>query len=148
MPITVPKEIEGIGAVLHKAGFEAHLVGGCVRDFIVGTEPKDWDIATNALPEDIQKLFPESVYENKFGTVGVKTDSVNPLYAVVEVTTYRTEGAYRDMRHPDEVQFVQSIQEDLARRDFTVNAMALRIQDSGFRIQVDVIDPFGGFADL
>ena len=146
MALTVPEEIGVIGTVLNGAGFEVHLVGGCVRDFLLGREPKDWDIATNALPEDVQKLFPDSVYENAFGTVGIKTGSENPLYAVVEVTTYRTEGAYRDMRHPDSVAFVKTIEEDLARRDFTVNAMALRIAEK--MTAKDVVDPFGGLADL
>lgn len=146
MLIKIPEEIIKIGAMLNKGGFEAHLVGGCVRDFLWGVEPKDWDMATNALPTDIQKLFSDSVYENKFGTVGVKTGSENPLYAVVEVTTYRTEGAYRDMRHPDAVNFVKTIGEDLARRDFTVNAMALPIR--GGMTAGDVIDPFNGIADL
>ncbi len=146
MALTVPEEIGAIGTALNGAGFEAHLVGGCVRDFLLGREPKDWDIATNALPEDVQKLFPDSVYENAFGTVGIKTGSENSLYAVVEVTTYRTEGAYRDMRHPDSVSFVKTIEEDLARRDFTVNAMAMKI---GEKMTVkDIVDPFGGLADL
>lgn len=146
MALVIPEEIKAIGATLAGAGFTAHLVGGCVRDFLLGKEPKDWDIATDALPEQVQKLFPDSVYENKFGTVGIKTGSENPLYAIVEVTTYRTEGAYRDMRHPDSVSFVKTIEEDLARRDFTVNAMALRIGEK--MTAKDIVDPFGGLADL
>lgn len=146
MQAVIPEEIKAIGAALAAAGFEAHLVGGCVRDFLLKKEPKDWDMATNALPEDIQKLFPDSVYENKFGTVGIKTGSENPLYAVVEVTTYRTEGAYRDMRHPDSVSFVATIEEDLARRDFTVNAMAMKFSET--MTAKDIVDPFGGLADL
>ncbi len=145
MDVRIPEEIKVIGAVLNKAGFEAHLVGGCVRDFLLKKEPKDWDMATNALPEDVQGLFPDSVYENKFGTVGIKTGSENPFYAVVEVTTYRTEGAYRDMRHPDSVAFVKTIEEDLARRDFTVNALALSVVEG---MAGKIIDPFGGLADL
>lgn len=148
MTLVIPEEIKAIGIALHVAGFEAHLVGGCVRDFLLGKEPKDWDIATSALPEDVQKLFPDSVYENKFGTVGVKTGSENPLYAVVEVTTYRTESAYRDMRHPDSVAFVKTIEEDLARRDFTVNALAFRIHESYILNHESVVDPFHGIADL
>ncbi len=146
----MPKEIGTIGATLTQAGYEAYAVGGCVRDFVLGKEPKDWDIATNALPEEVQILFPDSVYENKFGTVGVKTGSENPLYAVVEVTTYRADGAYRDMRHPDSVKFVKTIEEDLARRDFTVNAMALRIQDANLsKSDFDrITDPFDGREDL
>ena len=146
MSIIIPEEIQAVGAALAEAGFTAHLVGGCVRDFSRGAAPKDWDIATSALPEEIQKLFPDSVYENTFGTVGVKTSSENPAYAVVEVTTYRTEGAYRDMRHPDDVSFVRTVEEDLARRDFTVNAMAMPLVDT---IAANtIIDPFGGLTDL
>ena len=145
MALHIPEKITVIGATLAGAGFEAHLVGGCVRDFLLGKEPKDWDIATDALPEQVQKLFPDSVYENKFGTVGIKTGSENPLHAVVEVTTYRTEGAYRDMRHPDTVAFVKTIEEDLARRDFTVNALALSMVEG---MAGKIIDPFGGVADL
>ncbi len=139
----IPEEIMRLGAVLHEAGFEAHVVGGCVRDYVLGKEPYDWDMATNALPDDIVRLFPESVYENTFGTVGVKTGSENPKLAVVEITTYRTEGGYADMRHPDAVTFVKTIEEDLARRDFTVNAMALPVADPSA-----IVDPFGGSKDL
>jgi poly(A) polymerase/tRNA nucleotidyltransferase (CCA-adding enzyme) len=139
------KEIKDIAAVLENAGFEAHLVGGSLRDILLGKEPKDWDIATNATPEDIQKLFPESVYENQFGTVGVKTDSEDPALKIVEVTTYRIEGKYTDKRHPDEVRFAKTIEEDLARRDFTVNAMAMNLHSRAAR---EIIDPFGGKDDL
>ena len=138
----LPEEIVAVGACLHEAGFAAHAVGGCVRDHLLGREPGDWDIATDALPQDIQKLFPESVYENAFGTVGVKTESADARLAVIEVTTYRTEGEYRDFRHPEGVVFVKTIEEDLARRDFTVNAMAWSLADGA------LVDPFGGQADL
>jgi len=146
MSITVPDEISAVGKTLRDAGFEAYLVGGCVRDFLRGVVPKDWDIATNALPEEMQRLFPNTVYENTFGTVGIKTGSENPAYAVVEVTTYRTESAYSDMRHPDAVTFVKTIGEDLARRDFTVNAIAVRMVTE-MSVE-DVYDPFNGVVDL
>ncbi len=139
--LLAPKEVSEIALTLAKAGFEAYLVGGCVRDMLLGREPKDWDVATNARPEEIQKLFPESVYENSFGTVGVKTESEDPKLAVIEVTTYRIEGRYTDKRHPDEVKFAKTIQEDLARRDFTVNALAMNLKG-------EVYDPFGGKNDL
>lgn len=135
----IPEEIKHITAVLEKKNYEAYLVGGCVRDFLLGRAPQDWDIATNALPERIQELFPESVYENEFGTVGVKTDAENPALKVVEVTTYRTEGAYADKRHPDRVKFAKRIADDLSRRDFTINAIALGVK---------LVDPFGGQGDL
>ncbi len=139
--IAVPKEVAEIVKTLAAAGFEAYLVGGCVRDILLDREPKDWDVTTNARPEEIQKLFPESVYENQFGTVGVKTDADDPKLKVVEATTYRIEGRYSDQRHPDEVKFAETLKEDLSRRDFTVNALAMDPKG-------DIVDPFGGKADL
>lgn len=120
----VPKEVEEIHATIRRAGFEAYLVGGCVRDLLIGRVPKDWDITTNAKPEDIQKLFEETFYENDFGTVGVVTDSSDPTLKVVEVTPYREEGKYSNARHPDEVRWADSLASDLKRRDFTINALA------------------------
>jgi tRNA nucleotidyltransferase (CCA-adding enzyme) len=122
--LSVPQEVRALCDMLHGAGFEAYLVGGCVRDLLLGREPKDWDITTNAKPEQIQGLFPETFYENDFGTVGVVTESENPRLKVVEITPYRIEGKYADARHPDEVKFSDSLSEDLKRRDFTINAIA------------------------
>lgn len=139
--MVIPKEVLNVLRGLISAGYEAYLVGGCVRDLLLGREPKDWDIATNAKPEEIQKLFPNSVYENRFGTVGVKTDAEDPRLRVVEVTTYRIEGKYTDKRHPDEIKFAKTIEDDLGRRDFTVNAMALRPDGT-------LVDPHGGQRDL
>ena len=139
--IPVPGEIAEAVQSLIGAGFEAYLVGGCVRDLLLGRPPKDWDVATNARPEEIQKIFSDSVYENRFGTVGVKTRAEDPALRVVEVTTYRIEGEYGDKRHPDEVKFAASIEEDLARRDFTVNALAMDPKGG-------IKDPFGGRDDL
>lgn len=140
----IPREVKIVDALLTQAGFQSYLVGGCVRDILLDREPKDWDIATDATPEKIQELFPDSVYENAFGTVGVKTDSENPKLKIIEITTFRIEGKYSDKRHPDEVKFAKTVQEDLARRDFTVNAMALAISDD----EEEIVDPFGGQADL
>ncbi|MEK7630228.1 MAG: HD domain-containing protein [Patescibacteria group bacterium] len=126
---------------LERSGYRAFLVGGCVRDLLLGKEPKDWDVTTNARPEEIQKLFPDSVYENEFGTVGVKTDSANPKTKVIEVTTFRIEGKYSDKRHPDQVQFAKTIEEDLSRRDFTINAIAENFNG-------EIVDPYNGRADL
>ncbi len=149
MSFSIPEPVREIADALEKAGFEAYLVGGCVRDLLLQREPKDWDIATNATPPQIQKVFPESVYENEFGTVGVKTGSEDLKLAIVEVTTYRNEGRYTDKRHPDEVRFAKTIEEDLSRRDFTVNAMALRLgEDSSASPQNDITDPFDGEVDL
>jgi len=137
----VPAEVAAVSKTLAEAGFEAYLVGGCVRDVLLGREPKDWDVATDAKPAEVQKLFPESVYENDFGTVGVKTESEDPRVKIIEVTTYRIEGRYTDKRHPDEVKFAENIEEDLSRRDFTVNALAMDMKG-------DVLDPFGGERDI
>jgi len=111
-------------AKLKDAGFEAYLVGGCVRDLLLGREPQDWDITTNARPEQIQKLFKETFYENEYGTVGVVTESVDPRLKVIEITPYRIEGKYTDARRPDEVVFSDKLEDDLKRRDFTINALA------------------------
>ena len=124
---------------LEKAGFQAWAVGGCVRDACLGLTPQDYDLCTNALPDTIQEVF--SGYDlvlagKKHGTVSVITPG-----GVVEITTFRTEGGYRDNRHPDWVEFVSEIEGDLARRDFTVNAMAWS-PTRGFA------DPFGGRQDL
>ncbi|MBI2889123.1 MAG: HD domain-containing protein [Candidatus Liptonbacteria bacterium] len=142
----IPKEVQEVAKTLTGAGFEAHLVGGCVRDLVLGREPKDWDIATNATPKEMLAIFEDSVYENNFGTVGVKTRSENPKLAVVEVTTYRVEGKYTDKRHPDEVKFAKTIEEDLSRRDFTINAMAVALQRADSKEQI--VDPFEGREDL
>lgn len=141
MKLDIPKEVSEIAAQLTAAGYSSYLVGGSVRDLLLKRIPKDWDIATNAKPDEIQKLFSDSVYENEFGTVGVKTRSDDPTLAVVEVTTFREEESYSDFRHPDRVKFADAIEKDLARRDFTVNAMALDAKG-------ETIDPYDGEADL
>ncbi len=141
----IPQDIKELSLELKKNKFEAYLVGGCVRDLLLNREPKDWDIATNAKPEEIQKIFPENVYENSFGTVGVKTGSEEPALKIVEITTYRLEGRYTDKRHPDEIKFAKTIEEDLARRDFTVNALALSLVEG---MAGEIIDPFGGQVDI
>ncbi len=138
----IPEEVVAVSNTLEQAGFEAYLVGGCVRDLLLHKTPKDWDFTTNATPEQIQELFPDSFYENDFGTVGVKTESEDPLLAVVEVTPYRTEGEYKDARRPEKVTWAQTLAEDLERRDFTVNALAYRISDE------TLVDEHGGVEDL
>jgi putative nucleotidyltransferase with HDIG domain len=128
----IPKEVSYVTDVLEKAGFEAYLVGGCVRDLIMDREPKDWDVTTNAKPDQIIGLFDKTVYENDFGTVGVHVPCETYLEGVthgtesmiIEVTPYRIEAKYSDFRHPDEVKFSDKLEDDLKRRDFTVNAMA------------------------
>jgi len=121
---TIPKEVALVAETLSSAGFDAYLVGGCVRDLVRGREPKDWDITTNATPQQIQSLFADSFYENEYGTVGVKTESEDARLRVVEVTPYRIEGTYSDARRPDTVTFAKTLEEDLERRDFTINAIA------------------------
>jgi len=142
MKFSIPAEVERVGNELEEAGFEAYLVGGCVRDLLLGKPPKDWDFTTNATPEEIQKVFPDSFYENEYGTVGVKTRSENPTLEVVEVTPYRKEGAYSDARRPDTIEFGVSLSEDLKRRDFTVNAIAYRLKTGEF------VDEHEGQEDL
>jgi len=146
----IPLEVLEIIKKLNESDFEAYIVGGCVRDLIMSQvkepkrKPKDWDITTNALPKQIQKLFPDSVYENKFGTVAVKTNSKDHNLKIIEVTAFRKEGKYSDKRHPDKIELAKTIEEDLSRRDFTVNAMAIKFKNT----QYTLIDPFNGQKDL
>ena len=124
---------------LHRAGYAAYVVGGCVRDSLLGLTPHDWDLCTSALPQQGMELFGEEKCIPtglQHGTVTVKQGG-----GLYEITTFRTEGTYTDGRHPDEVHFVPDVQEDLARRDFTINAMAYNEKEG-------LIDPFGGQADL
>ena len=157
----IPPVVKNIADTLIKAGFEAYFVGGCVRSLALHMKPKDWDITTNAEPEEIQNLFPHSVYENKYGTVGVINDTDDETLRVVEVTPYRLESSYSDKRRPDEVRFTSNIEEDLKRRDFTINAMALALPadkagkpgKNGEDLPADeagyeLIDLFGGQEDL
>ncbi len=144
---SIPQEVKKVLHVLNEAGHEAFVVGGCVRDIHMKRQPKDWDITTKAQPDEVQALFSESFYENNFGTVGVKVAPFLPHgktdreYDIVEVTTYRTESIYSDNRRPDDVAFVESVYEDLARRDFTMNAMAM---DANGNLK----DPFDGVGDI
>ena len=142
MHFKVPEEVVKVARTLREAGFEAYLVGGCVRDLLIGREPKDWDITTNAHPEQIQAVFPDSFYENDYGTVGVKTGSEDERLAIVEVTPYRRESGYTDRRRPDMVEFGASLLEDLARRDFTVNAIALDESKD------ELVDPYKSQKDI
>jgi tRNA nucleotidyltransferase (CCA-adding enzyme) len=138
----IPLVVRQTAETLEKAGFEAYLVGGCVRDMLRGTTPKDWDLTTNAHPEEIQRLFVEHYANNDFGTIGVKTEDEDPTLQVIEITPYRSESGYTDLRRPDTVTFGVSLDEDLARRDFTVNAMAYRPATN------TLVDHFGGMDDM
>ena len=135
----LPKNVKFCIEALEKAGFSCYAVGGCVRDSVLGIDPQDYDLCTNATPEEISEVFSQysQVHSGvKHGTVGVILD-----HTVYEITTFRTEGGYTDSRHPDWVKFVSSVQEDLARRDFTVNAMA-------YSPRAGLVDPWGGKQDL
>lgn len=148
----ISKEVKSIIKKLQSRGFQAYIVGGCVRDLLLRKNPQDWDIATNAMPEEIQRIFPKSFYENRFFTVGVQTGSKDPTLKIIEITTFRSEAKYTDKRHPDLVKPAKTIEEDLGRRDFTVNAMALQISDTKTEPQsiseFKIIDPFSGKNDL
>jgi tRNA nucleotidyltransferase/poly(A) polymerase len=157
----IPKEVSQVTSKLEEGGYQAYLVGGCVRDLILGREPKDWDVTTNATPEKIIGLFEKTIYENSFGTVGVclpanleasvpcetteeEVIRETPEYMIIEVTPYRTEAKYTDFRHPDEVKFSDKLEDDLKRRDFTINAMALRNTEG----EGAITDRFGGIKDI
>ena len=140
----IPKFIVDILNKIEKAGFEAYIVGGSVRDLLMKREVKDWDITTNAKPEEILKIFPDSFYENDFGTVGIKIKEKEITVSVVEITTYRTESKYSDKRHPDRIKFAKTLEDDLNRRDFTINALAAKIKKNNF----EIVDLFNGQEDL
>jgi len=145
--MVIPKEVKSIILKLQKAGFEAFIVGGCVRDFLLKKTPNDWDITTNAKPDQIQKIFPQSFYENRFFTVSVQTKNKKANLKEIEITTYRSEAQYGDQRHPDLVKFAKNLEEDLSRRDFTINAMALSFSETKTP-KIKIIDPFDGQNDL
>lgn len=139
MKITLPKDVEFILRKLSSHGFEAYIVGGCVRDSVLGIIPNDWDITTNAKPKDVINCFRDyQMFDNgvKHGTVSVIIN--NNVY---EITTFRIDGDYEDFRHPKSVQFSTTLKDDLARRDFTINAMA-------YSPDVGLIDYYGGVDDL
>ena len=151
----IPSYVTRVTETLEKANFEAFLVGGCVRDLIIGREVKDWDMTTNATPEQIIGLFEKTVYENKFGTVAIVIEGEDVSYEtsdleartyklepnIIEVTPYRTEAKYSDNRHPDEVKFADNIDDDLKRRDFTMNALA-------YNLKGQIKDNFEGIKDI
>lgn len=136
--LRIPESVQKVLYELETAGYEAWCVGGCVRDTLLGRDPGDWDVTTSALPEETMAVFSGHAIPTglQHGTVTVRRD-----HRSIEVTTYRVDGAYLDHRRPDSVTFTRSLEEDLQRRDFTVNAMALGLRG-------DLRDPFGGQADL
>ena len=135
--VTPPAYVRQVLAALQARGHSAYLVGGCVRDMILGVHPQDWDVCTGALPDEVLALFPGSRPTGlRHGTVTVVLGSRH-----VEVTTFRRDGSYADHRHPDEVSFVGDLTADLSRRDFTINAIALPLDGL-------IVDPFGGVRDI
>lgn len=142
----IPVEITTVIETLEKSGYEAYLVGGCVRDLLLGRTPRDWDATTNATPEKIISAFSKTFYENSYGTVGVVNESTeDETLKIVEVTPYRLETNYSDNRHPDKVEFSNNLEDDLKRRDFTINAIAVSLSKGAIK---DIVDPFGGFKDI
>lgn len=127
---------------LERAGYEAWIVGGCVRDLMLKRQPKDWDITTNATPEQIQAVFEHTYYTNDFGTVGIVTESPDDTLKVIEATPYRLEGKYSDARRPDSVEFSQKLEDDLKRRDFTINALAYSPSKG------ELVDLYEGLKDI
>lgn len=136
MNIELPEKVKSLLGQMTEKGFKAYVVGGAVRDLILKREIKDWDLTTDATPEQILQIFPEGFSNNQFGTVGLQTD-----LGIVEITTMRQEGEYSDARHPDQLSWTKDINEDLKRRDFTINAIALSLDEK-------MIDPFNGIQDL
>ncbi len=136
-PLILPPAVASFMSVFTKNGFEIYVVGGAVRDLILDKKIDNWDFTTNAPVEDIQRLFPEHFYNNDYGTVTV-VDKANEL--LLEITPYRKEGEYTDLRHPGKIEWAKTIEEDLARRDFTINAIAF----DGEKL----VDPFGGEQDI
>jgi poly(A) polymerase/tRNA nucleotidyltransferase (CCA-adding enzyme) len=155
----IPLEVRFAIEELKKNGFEAYIVGGCVRDLLRKAKPEDWDVATSALPEQIQAVFLNSYTDNKFGTITARIDKIGEAdqagssskeeeFFEIEITPYRIESEYSDQRHPDSVEWAKNIKEDLARRDFTVNAIALSYFSGDGKVEVEIIDPFDGQSDL
>lgn len=136
MEFKLPNEVSEILKKFQDAGYEIYIVGGVVRDLLMGRKASDWDFTTNATPDEILKILPEGFYDNVYGTVGLSIEGFEKPF---EITTYRTEDGYSDNRRPDKVSWGKDLKEDLSRRDFTINAMALSDK---------IIDPFNGQEDL
>src|SRR6478736_6240826 len=135
----IPAAVRALLAELWSNGVAAYAVGGSLRDVVLGRTPDDWDLASNALPERVLELVPGAVYENRFGTVGIRRGG-----AIFDITTFRTDHDYADFRRPHRVEFGDTIELDLARRDFTVNAMAWGARPGH---EPAFVDPYDGLAD-
>jgi len=165
----IPKNIQSLSQTFLDAGYDIYFVGGCVRNLLMKRPIKDWDLTTNATPQEILKLFPDGFYDNQFGTVGVPLspdvtagNEVTPesqtepdsgqsqndtKKIIIEVTTFRSEKGYSDKRRPDTVTWGKTLEEDLQRRDFTINAIALRVAQ-GKLSNFELIDPYKGQEDI
>lgn len=144
--INLPEKVAQVIRKMQEAGFECFAVGGSIRDLIMGKNTKTWDFATSATPAEIQTVFPESFYENDFGTVGIKVkNAAGETEDIYEMTTFRKEGKYSDYRHPDKVEWAKTIDEDLARRELTISAIAVTIDKSG---TFQIVDSYHGLDDL
>ena len=139
MTYKLPNEVRNILDKFKRSNFQIYIVGGAVRDLLMSKTVRDWDFTTDAKPEDILKLFPDAFYDNKFGTVGILSEHLGS--EVYEITTMRKEGVYKDSRHPTKISWTDKIEEDLARRDFTINAIALSADNK-------IVDPFQGQTDI
>jgi tRNA nucleotidyltransferase (CCA-adding enzyme) len=145
----IPKFVLNTTKAIKKQGFETYIVGGCVRDFLMEKDPQDWDITTNAKPDELIKIFPNAKYNNSFGTVilpirkEIGIEKKGKVRAVLEITTYRSESNYSDRRHPDKINFEDSLEKDLSRRDFTVNSLAIDPDKPQ-----EIIDIYGGKKDI
>ncbi len=152
MKVNLPKPVVEIVRKFENANFEIYLVGGAIRDLMMGKEVYDWDFTTNATPEEILKIYKDAFYDNKYGTVGIPNEVENER--PYEITTYRTEQGYSDGRRPDNVKWGKILEEDLKRRDFTINAFALKLIDSEttghstISTNVELIDLYHGTKDL
>lgn len=141
MKIQLPKQVLEILGKFDQKGYEIYVVGGAVRDILMNKIVNDWDFTTNAKPEEILKIIPEGFYDNQYGTVGI---SIPEFEKPLEITTFRTEQGYSDSRHPDQIVWGKTLEEDLSRRDFTINAMALKVKNK----EQEVIDPYSGKTDI
>lgn len=162
MQTQLPNFIVNIAQTFTNAGYQIYLVGGSVRNMLLGKKVKDWDLTTNATPEKILKLFPDGFYDNEFGTVGIAIKNAeNPEEKhIIEITTFRSESEYKDHRHPEKVTWGKTIEEDLQRRDFTINAIAIPLISKSMQINTPMdsrllendhsllIDPYHGYQDL
>ena len=162
MQYNLPTKVINTLLTLQKSDYQAYIVGGAIRDLLTNKSVYDWDFTTDATPDQIKKLFPKSFYDNSFGTVGIPIPIKNKKdkYEIYEITTFRTETNYQDKRHPQKVSWGKSLDQDLQRRDFTINAMAAKLTDNKLKIDkkekdnppkkvtLTIIDPHAGQYDL